>query len=136
MSAADVVVIDTSAVIAILQEEPGAAVLARAMENAHVRLLSAASFVEAGIVLEARVGPAGQGMLERFVADGEVEVISLTRVHARAAVDGFRRYGKGRHPAALNLGDCFVYGFAVEEDATVLCTGDDFALTDIPVIAV
>ncbi len=133
-SEADVVVVDTSAIVAILQMEPGADVLTQVMEVAQARLLSSASFVEAGIVLEARFGAADSGMLERFVADAEIDVVALTRAQARAALGGFRRFGKGRHPAALNLGDCYAYGLAIEDEAALLCTGTDFAKTDVPVI--
>jgi ribonuclease VapC len=73
-------------------------------------------------------------MLERFVADADIDVVALTRANARAALDGFRQFGKGRHHAGLNLGDCYTYGLAIEEEATVLCTGDDFVQTDLRVV--
>jgi ribonuclease VapC len=128
------IVIDTSAVVAILGGEPDADVLIDAIEAADARYLSAATLVEVGIVLEARHGPAGTLAVDRFLRDGEVEVVALDRTQAERALDGWRRFGKGRHPAALNLGDCSTYGLAAELGVPVLCTGDDFAQTDLVVL--
>jgi ribonuclease VapC len=128
------IVIDTSAVVAILGGEPDADVLIDAIEAADARYLSAATLVEVGIVLEARHGPAGTLAVDRFLRDGEVEVVALDRTQAERALDGWRRFGKGRHPAALNLGDCSTYGLAAELGMPVLCTGDDFAQTDLVVL--
>lgn len=128
------IVIDTSAVVAILSGEPVADALIDAMEAADARYLSAATLVEVGIVLEARHGPAGALAVDRFLRDGEVEIVALDRAQADRALDGWRRFGKGRHPAALNLGDCSTYGLAAELGAPVLCTGGDFAQTDVVVL--
>lgn len=128
------VVIDTSAVVAILTLEHGAVELTVALEDHTPRLLAAPTLVELGIVFEARYGPAGGGVIERFVRESAVEISPCDRRHADRALDGWRRYGRGRHPAALNLGDCFSYGLATLTGYPLLCTGDDFAATDISVI--
>jgi len=128
------VVVDTSAAVAILTDEPPADGLARALAGATRAVMSAATLVEFGIVLEARFGPAGSGIVERFLRDAAIEIVSLDRDHADRALEGWRRYGRGRHRAKLNLGDCFTYALAVATDAPVLCVGDDFAATDVAVI--
>jgi len=128
-------VIDTSAAMAILTGEPGATYLADALQRSGRNSMSAGTFVELGIVLEARLGPVGRGIADRFVRDAAIEVVAVDRGAADRATDGWRRYGKGRHPAALNYGDCFAYGLAIGlEGAAVLCTGDDFAATDLAVV--
>jgi ribonuclease VapC len=127
-------VVDSSAVLALLRDEPGAEDLLTHLERAVLRLLSAATLVEVGIVAEARFGPAGGQLLDRFVREGDIEVVSLDREQADRALEGWRRFGKGRHPAALNLGDCFAYGLAIARGLPILCVGDDFAATDIGVL--
>ncbi|MGQ0519804.1 MAG: type II toxin-antitoxin system VapC family toxin [Actinomycetota bacterium] len=128
------VVVDTSAAVAILLGEPAAEDLLAALAGGEPRLVSAATLVELGIVLEARLGPAGSGIVDRFVRDGGIEVVDFDRTHADRALEGWRRFGKGRHPAGLNLGDCFAYGLAVAGGHPVLCVGDDFARTDAGVV--
>jgi len=127
-------VVGTSAVVALLTGEVGGDALAEALDAADPRLMAAPTAVELGIVLEARYGTAGTGLVERFLRDAAVQVIGFERDHADRAMDGWRRFGKGRHPAALNLGDCFAYGLAAATGHPVLCTGDDFAATDIAVV--
>lgn len=128
------IVVDTSAAVAILLSEPQAEALLVALDDAEPRLMSAATFVELGAVLEAKLHPAGAGIAARFVHDGGVDVVAFDRTQAEHALEGWRRFGKGRHPAALNLGDCFTYGLAVAGDHPVLCVGDDFARTDVEVV--
>lgn len=127
------VVVDTSAVVAILLGEPDADDVLAALGQSDPRLVSAATLVELGIVLEARLGPAGTGIADRFWRDGGIEVVDFDRTQADRALEGWRRFGKGRHPAGLNLGDCFAYGLAVTTGHPVLCVGDDFARTDAEV---
>lgn len=134
MSPADGLVVDTSAVVAVLRDEAGADDLIDHLDAAPGRFISAATLVEVGIVMEARLGPAGGGLVERFLRDGVVEVVPLDRDHADRALEGWRRFGKGRHPAGLNLGDCYTYGLAIALDLPVLCVGDDFASTDAAVL--
>jgi ribonuclease VapC len=128
------VVVDTSAVVAVLGDEPDSDAVIEIMDAADQRLMSAATLVELGIVMEARLGPAGTLAVERFVRDGEVAIAALDRPQADRALDAWRRFGKGRHAAALNLGDCFTYALAFERALPVLCTGDDFARTDLDVL--
>lgn len=127
-------VVDTSAAVAILGGEPGADQLVAALEDAEKRTMSAATLVELGIVLEARHGPAGRGIAERFVRDAAIDVVALDGDGAELAIDGWRRFGRGRHPAALDFGDCFAYSLAIATSSAVLCTGEDFAATDLDVV--
>ncbi len=123
-------VIDTSAVIAILEGEAGAERLIAAVESAGARRMSAASLVEAGIVLQARYGDHGERELDLLVQRARIDVIAVTEDHAEVARRGFRRFGKGRHPAALNFGDCFSYALAVALGEPLLFVGTDFGRTD------
>jgi ribonuclease VapC len=127
-------VIDTSAAVAILTSEPGADDLIERLGNAAPRLMSAATLLELGIVMEARLGPAGQGVVERFLRDGEIQLVPVSRTHVDRALEGWRHFGKGRHKAALNFGDCFSYGLAIATGHPLLYVGNDFSLTDIPTI--
>jgi ribonuclease VapC len=124
-------VIDTSAVIAILFGEPEARELAQAIEDASVRRLSAATLLEASIVIETRHGFSGGAILDRFVAITEVQVEPVTAEQAAIARIAFRSFGKGRHPAALNFGDCFSYALSIAVDEPLLFKGNDFSLTDV-----
>jgi len=128
------VVVDTSAVVALLTGEPAGGPVAHAMEASDRLLMSAATLVELGIVLEARLGPVGTAVIERFRRASQLEVIEVDEETAHMAIDGWRRFGKGRHPAGLNYGDSFVYALASTAGASVLCVGDDFAQTDLPVV--
>lgn len=128
------VVVDTSAAMAILLGEDDAEEVLAALGESDHRLVSAATFVELGIVLEARLGPAGGAIAERFLRDAGIEVVDLDRTQADRALEGWRRFGKGRHRAGLNLGDCFAYGLAVATGHPVLCVGDDFTRTDAEVL--
>jgi len=128
------IVVDTSAAVSILLSESRAESLLVALDDAESRVMSAATFVELGAVLEAKLHPAGAGIAARFVDDGGIDVVAFDQTQADRALEGWRRFGKGRHPAALNLGDCFTYGLAVAVDQPVLCVGDDFARTDVEVV--
>ena len=127
-------VVDTSACVAVILGEPGAADLAVYLEQALVRLMPAAIRVELGMVIEARLWPAGQDIVDRFLRDAKIDVVAVDEELAARAMSGWRRYGKGRHPAALNFGDCFTYALAERTGYPVLCTGDDFPATEIPVL--
>ncbi|TVQ29937.1 MAG: type II toxin-antitoxin system VapC family toxin [Geminicoccaceae bacterium] len=128
-------VLDTSVLVAIACGEPETGDFLDALATNEPRLLSAANFVEAGIVLEARFGAAGGDWLRDFVAETGVDVIPVTVEQARAAVGAFRQYGKGRHPAALNFGDCFAYALAQTAGEALLFKRDDFARTDVRAVA-
>jgi ribonuclease VapC len=124
-------VVDTSALVAILFREPDAERFARALGAAPVRLLSAVTRVELSCVIEGRKGETGRADVELLLRDGGFEVVSVTPHQAEIAVDAFRRFGRGRHRARLNIGDCFSYALAVATDHALLFKGDDFSHTDI-----
>ncbi len=124
-------VIDTSAVLAILQDEPERSVFNALIAAAEIRLLSAASLVELSIVLEARFGPDGPGDLDVFLSTAGIQIVAVDRVQAELARSAFSRYGKGRHRAGLNFGDCFAYALAKEFGAPLLFKGNDFSHTDL-----
>lgn len=96
--------------------------------------MSAATRVELGIVAEARLGPAGAELVHRLLRDAEIELVPVDGDATDRAVSAWRRFGKGRHPAALNLGDCFTYAAAEKAGYPILCTGADFAATDLAVV--
>ena len=124
-------VIDTSALVAVLLDEPDRRRYTRALADAPIRALSAATLLEAGIVIEARLGDAGGRELDLLLHRADVAVIPVDAAQAELARAAWRRYGKGRHPAALNYGDCFSYALAVQRDEPLLFKGDDFAATDV-----
>jgi len=114
--------------------EPRSGELVAHLEGAVVRLMPAAIRVELGIVIEARLWPAGQDVVDRFVRDAGIDIVPVDEDIAARAVSAWRRYGKGRHRAGLNFGDCFTYALAEQTGNPVLCTGADFAATDLPVL--
>lgn len=124
-------VIDTSALIAILADEPERRTFIEKIEAADVRLLSAASFVETSIVIEARHGADGVKLLDLFLDRAGIEIAPVDGEQAREARLAFSRYGRGRHAAALNFGDCFAYALATTSGEPLLFKGLDFARTDV-----
>jgi ribonuclease VapC len=126
-------VVDTSALLAVLLREPTEARLLETLETGWPLRLSAASLVEAAIVVQSRLGDAGEARLDRLLQRLGVEIIPVTREHAEIARAGFRRFGKGRHPAGLNYGDCFSYALARALGEPLLFVGKDFAQTDVEV---
>jgi ribonuclease VapC len=127
-------VVDTSAAVAVILDEPGSAELIAYLEHALARLMPAAIRVELGIVIEARLWPAGQDVVDRFLRDAKIDIVPVDADLAARAMSGWRRYGKGRHQAELTLGECFTYALAERTGHPVLCTGDDFAATDVHVL--
>jgi ribonuclease VapC len=128
-------VIDTSALIVILLGEPAAPRIAATIENHTLRLLSAASLLETSIVIEARKGEPGGRELDLLLYRAEIDVVAVDRDQAEAARAAWRRFGKGRHPAALNYGDCFAYALAKTRHLPLLYLGNDFLRTDIEPVA-
>ena len=116
-------VIDTSALVAILQAEPERDAMLEAVAKADRRLVSAVTVLEAAMVLEGRFGPDAGADLELFLFDARTEIVPLDSRQAQAAVRAWRKFGKGRHPAQLNLGDCCVYALAKVSHEPVLCEG-------------
>ncbi len=129
------IVVDSSAVVAALTDEPAAQAITVALDRAAARIMSAATLVELGLVLEGNRHRAPAGAAERFVREARIRVLPVDAAQAHRALEGWRRFGKGRHPAGLNLGDCFTYALASTRNLPVLCTGNDFAQTDVQVVA-
>ena len=123
-------VVDTSAIVAVLFEEPGAAEIERALLD-QPTVMSAATRVEVGIVIEAKAGAGGTQLLEELLERANVAVVAVDAEMARDAMVGWRRFGKGRLSAALNFGDVFSYALARELGRPLLFVGDDFSKTDI-----
>ncbi len=124
-------VIDTSAVVAILLGEPDAMDFAAAIEQAGPRLMSAATLLEASIVVESRKGAEGARDLDLFVYRAGIEIVPVDQEQAEVARIAWRRFGKGRHAAGLNYGDCFAYALAKVSQAKLLYKGSDFGFTDL-----
>jgi len=124
-------VLDTSAVLAILQDEPERRAFNEAIEAADSRSLSVASLVEASIVIEARYGAEGVRHLDQFLDRADVAVVAVDVEQGKTARQAFSRFGKGRHAAGLNFGDCFSYALAHALGEPLLYKGEDFALTDV-----
>ena len=124
-------VIDTSAVLAILGDEPEADLLAEKIALAGARWISAASLLETAIVVEARHGVAGGQKLDELIATARIRVEPVTVGQVTIARLAYRTYGKGRHPAGLNFGDCFSYALAKLRNQPLLFKGGDFSQTDL-----
>ena len=126
-------ILDSSALIAIFVREPGFERLLDALEGAPKLAIGAPTLGEAGIVLSARLEIDARSLLGRFLEESGASVLPFSAVHAREAIGAFRRYGKGRHRAALNFGDCMTYATARLADEPLLCTGNDFRKTDLSI---
>jgi ribonuclease VapC len=124
-------VIDTSALVAIFFGEPERQTFLDAITAAGSRLLSAATILETGIVLESRQGEAAGREFDLFVVRANLQIVPVDAEQADLARSAWRKYGKGRHPAALNFGDCFSYALAKLTGEPLLAKGTDFALTDL-----
>ncbi len=124
-------VIDTSAVVAILFGEEDAERFGMAIESDPTRLMSAASVLEASLVIESELGEEGERELDLLLLRAGIEALPFNEEQLRLARHAFRTYGKGRHPAGLNLGDCFSYAASRTTGEPLLYKGDDFAKTDV-----
>lgn len=129
-------VLDTSALVAMLFEEPDAEVFRQALAADPVLLLSAATALETAIVVEARAGEAGARELDLFLHRGGVEIVAMTEEQFEVARVAWRRFGKGRHPAGLNFGDCFAYALSRTSGEPLLFKGSDFSSTDVEAVPV
>jgi ribonuclease VapC len=125
------VILDTSVIVGVMVGEPGHERIRERMATASILAVGAATMVEVAIVLSTKLRRDPRPQLNRFLREMEVEVIPFTAEHYEVAVDAFQRFGKGRHPAALNFGDCLTYAVARLSGFPLLFTGDDFARTDI-----
>ena len=126
-------IIDSSALVAILVKEPEALLLTTAIVRSPIRRVPSSCFLEASMVLLARQGDDGVRDLDLYIARSRMEIVPFTESQARLARDAFKRYGKGRHPAKLNFGDCMSYALAKETGEDLLFKGTDFGQTDIAV---
>lgn len=124
-------VIDTSALVAILQDEPDRRTFNETIEAADARVMSVATWVETSIVMEARTGAEGVRDLDLFIERAGVELVGVDAEQGKAARRAFARYGKGRHKAGLNFGDCFAYALAMGRGEPLLFKGNDFGHTDV-----
>jgi len=125
------VIIDSSALVAILLNEPEAGQHTEAIAGATHRRMSAATYLEAAIVAESRGGTGGARSLDRLLESARIELVPVTVEQAQAAREAWRRFGRGNHPATLNYGDCFAYALAKTTGEPLLFQGNDFSLTDI-----
>ena len=124
-------VIDSSAILAILFGESEAPRFLRALAGSERKLMSAVAQLESSIVAQARKGEVGAKSYASLTAAAGIEVVAFDASQAEVALDAWRRYGKGRHPAALNLGDCATYALAAIAHEALLFQGGDFARTDV-----
>lgn len=126
-------VIDTSALLAILQDEPERRTFNELIEAAESRLLSVVSFVEASLVIDSRYGGEGLRSLDLFLQAAAIELVEVDAEQAIAAREAFLRFGRGHHPAGLNFGDCFSYALATVRGEPLLCKGNDFPKTTVTI---
>jgi ribonuclease VapC len=125
-------IIDTSAIIAILRGEPEAMAYARAIEHARVRRISAANYAESAIVIDASRDPIASRRFDELIRMAQLMVEPVTEAQARIAREAYRDFGRGSgHPAKLNFGDCFAYALAKTKAEPLLYKGDDFVHTDV-----
>jgi ribonuclease VapC len=125
-------ILDTSAVVAILRDEPGAAEFAKAIERAVHRRISAVNYVEAAAVIDGSRDPIASRRFDDLLREAEVAIEPVTENQARIARQAYRDFGKGSgHPARLNFGDCFAYALAKAKREPLLFKGGDFAHTDL-----
>ena len=127
-------IIDTSAIIAVLRDEQDAVSFARAIADATTRRISAVNFVESAVVIDASRDPIATRRFDDFMKEASILIEPVTAQQAQIARAAYRDFGKGSgHPARLNFGDCFAYALAKESSAPLLFKGKDFAQTDIAV---
>ena len=127
-------VLDTSALIAVLLDEPESAALAESIEADPRRLISAGTLLETAMVIEARHGESGGRDLDLLTHKIQAEIVSFTYEQTEVARAAFRKFGKGRHRARLNLGDCFAYALSRVSGEKLLFKGDDFVHTDVEAV--
>ena len=124
-------VVDSSAILCVLLGEADAPRFLSAFASSERKLMSAVGLLESAIVIEARKAEAGAKAYANFLAQAGIEAVAFDASQAEVALDAWRRYGKGRHPAALNLGDCAAYALAAVSNEALLFKGGDFSKTDV-----
>lgn len=128
-------IVDTSAIVSVIRGEDGHGRLLEALATASGAAVGAPTLFEAAMVLTDGTNMPGKAIVAKFLADNEIDTISFGERHWIAAAEAFLRYGKGRHPAKLNYGDCMTYATARVAGEPLLCVGGDFALTDLQLAA-
>ncbi len=129
-------IVDTSAIIAILRDEPDSVAIGAALERPEVRRMSAVSYVEAAVVVDGNRNPVLSRRFDDLLRDVQIAVEPVTLEQARIAREAYRDFGKGRHPAGLNFGDCFSYALAKVTGEPLLFKGNDFLHTDVEPVGV
>jgi ribonuclease VapC len=127
-------IVDSSAIIAVLRDEPDALQIARALKQARNRRISAVTYVESAVVADSNRNPVLSRRFDDLLRNVAMQVESVTPKQAEIARQAYRDFGKGRHKAGLNFGDCFAYALAKELDEPLLFKGDDFLHTDVEVV--
>ena len=127
-------IVDSSAILAIVFQEAGYETLLDSMEGSPGAAAGTPTLAETGIVLQARLGDDAHGLLERMLDELGIQEVPFGEIHWREAMDAYRRFGKGRHPAALNFGDCMTYAVAKLAGEPLLFTGNDFGRTDLDTV--
>ncbi len=128
-------IVDSSALLAIIWREQGFERLLDRLVESRSAAIGAPTLAESGIVLASRLGASGQTLLSRFVEAADIEVLALGLEHWPIAVQAFLTFGKGRHAAALNFGDCLTYAIARTTNEPLLCVSDDFTKTDLLLVS-
>lgn len=129
-------IVDSSALLALVFREPEADQILDSLAEADLVAVGAPTLAETGIVLGGKLGEASRAILSRLVEDLDLVVVPFTAAHGREAREAFRRFGRGRHPAALNFGDCLTYATAKLAGEPLLFVGDDFDHTDLVAVEV
>jgi ribonuclease VapC len=136
IASARAAVVDTSALVAILTREPDAERLLGALDGLMHRLVSAGTILELSLVLQARHGATADVLVDECIRDLRLDVVPFDGLQLVLARDGARRFGKGRHAAALNFGDLYAYALAMDRALPLLFVGGDFSLTDVEQLAI
>ena len=124
-------ILDSSAIVAISLREPEFEMLLQKIADAPAVTVGAPTLAEAATVLSARLGQDARGLLARFLQEGSIATVAFNEAHFGIAVEAWLRFGKGRHPAALNFGDCLSYAAATVAGDSLLCVGEHFSRTDL-----
>jgi ribonuclease VapC len=127
-------IVDASALLCVINREPDYERIVALLADSPRTGIGAPTLVEVGIVVTARAGARGKTALARVREEARIETLPFTTAHSRVALDAFTRFGKGRHPAALNFGDCCCYATARIAGEPLLCIGDDFRKTDLELV--
>ena len=128
-------IIDSSAVLAVIGKEPGHEPIIHELAASTRTRIGAPTQLETGIVLTARLGPRGRTVLARFLQENGIKTVAFGEEYAAVALDAYSRFGKGRRPAGLNFGDCCAYATASIAGEQLLCVGNDFRQTDLPLVS-